>query len=98
MVKQYITTKRIDLFWTALWFKHSPYDTPTCQKLSIDKGKKIKYLLNLLLTTDVLHRNYPNLIQPLRCFQCSVSPETNLHLWHCKCDKPNLSMINIKHI
>ena len=84
MVKKYITTRRIDLFWTALWFKHSPYDIPTCYKSSLDKGKKIKYLLNLLPTTDVLHRNYPKLIQPLRCFQCSDSPESNLHLWRCK--------------
>ena len=67
MVKKYITTRRIDLFWTALWFKHSPYDIPTCYKSSLDKGKKIKYLLNLLPTTDVLHRNYPKL-EAIVCF------------------------------
>ena len=104
MVRQYTSKKHIDFFWTALWFKHSTYDIPTCHKASIDKGRKIKYLLSLLPTTDVLHRNYPKLIQPLQCFQCSAATESNLHLWRCRhsrqflhnaCSMLKTSIINI---
>ena len=36
------------------------------------------------LYTDILHRNFPNLItSQLKCLRCNQTEETNDHLWQC---------------
>ena len=48
-------------------------------------GHKIKCLLRILPTTDILHRNYPRIIpSDLYCQRCNIHSESNTHLWSCK--------------
>ena len=47
-------------------------------------GHKIKCLLQILPTTDILHRNYPRIIPAdLYCQRCNITSESNTHLWLC---------------
>ena len=82
-IKSNIVRKTINLKWTHLWIKYSPYDEPTSEQISMYFSKKLKYHLNQLPTTDILHRNYPKLIDQQSCFLCNTVAESNHHLWKC---------------
>src|SRR5205085_150208 len=82
-IRSSIMRNSIDLKWTYMWMKFSPFDAPTSSEFSLYQSYKLKYHLNQLPTTDILNRNYPRLIEHLNCFICNKTPESNLHLWRC---------------
>ena len=82
-IRSRILRKSINLKWTSLWLKHSPFDTPTSAQFSLYQSYKYKYHLNQLPTTDILHKHYPKLIKHHLCFICNRSMDSNHHLWRC---------------
>jgi len=60
-------------------------------------GKKLKLLTNTLPTTDILHRNYPELItQTMQCFLCNSASESNDHFWACPVVYNNLRNVTLE--
>ena len=77
--------KLVDVTWTQRWLSHNPFDIATSDRLSKLMGHKIKCILRVLPTTDILHRNYPEVIPELMsCLRCNKHIETNYHLWNCQ--------------
>src|SRR5581483_2272264 len=82
-IRHRLARKSFNLKWTYKWLNASPYGLPTSSQLSMYMSYKIKYHLNRLPTTDILHLQYPRLIQQHKCFFCSKAQDNNVHLWRC---------------
>ncbi|RGB33902.1 hypothetical protein C1646_761191 [Rhizophagus diaphanus] len=74
----------IDWAISSKWFNHNPYNDTTNIIHSKNMKWKIRCSTLSLPTMDIMHQNYPLLLQTIKlCFFCKEAPETNSHIWVC---------------